>query len=245
MPQYHAHRQADGRLGRLRRVRSGPDRGGPPGAVACLVTGWRGGRQPGTEGDRRPRQATRPGARRGRRVGPQATHEGPLGALRAAYEEPTLTFAGPTDRASYEARLKEPGPGRQSHARRLLSLLDAGNTDREPAQVSSSGVRPWRRPDDADPRGRGRRRLRHPVSERLGGEGSKPWVAAYANDVFGYVPSVRVLKEGGYEGLEASIIRRSPRRSPSPSRKRSTGRPAAWWTRSGACTHDRPVRGPR
>lgn len=31
--------------------------------------------------------------------------------------------------------------------------------------------------------------------------GSNPvWVAGYSNDVFGYVPSVRVLKEGGYEG---------------------------------------------
>jgi len=26
------------------------------------------------------------------------------------------------------------------------------------------------------------------------------WVAGYSNDVFGYVPSLRVLTEGGYEG---------------------------------------------
>jgi hypothetical protein len=26
------------------------------------------------------------------------------------------------------------------------------------------------------------------------------WVAAYANDVMAYIPSLRVLKEGGYEG---------------------------------------------
>ncbi|MGH9660512.1 MAG: neutral/alkaline non-lysosomal ceramidase N-terminal domain-containing protein, partial [Bryobacteraceae bacterium] len=26
------------------------------------------------------------------------------------------------------------------------------------------------------------------------------WVAGYSNDVFAYIPSVRVLKEGGYEG---------------------------------------------
>ena len=26
------------------------------------------------------------------------------------------------------------------------------------------------------------------------------WVAGYSNDVFGYLPSLRVLKEGGYEG---------------------------------------------
>ena len=29
--------------------------------------------------------------------------------------------------------------------------------------------------------------------------GPAVWVAGYSNDVFGYVPSARVLKEGGYE----------------------------------------------
>jgi hypothetical protein len=31
------------------------------------------------------------------------------------------------------------------------------------------------------------------------------WVAGYSNDVFGYVPSARVLREGGYEGADAMI----------------------------------------
>ena len=34
---------------------------------------------------------------------------------------------------------------------------------------------------------------------------SQPWIAGYSNDVFGYVPSQRVLKEGGYEGGGAMI----------------------------------------
>ena len=29
-------------------------------------------------------------------------------------------------------------------------------------------------------------------------------IAGYSNDVFGYVPSLRVLKEGGYEGGDAN-----------------------------------------
>jgi hypothetical protein len=33
--------------------------------------------------------------------------------------------------------------------------------------------------------------------------GRSLWVAAYANDVFGYIPSSRVLREGGYEGGES------------------------------------------
>jgi neutral ceramidase len=35
--------------------------------------------------------------------------------------------------------------------------------------------------------------------------GRRLWVAGYSNDVFGYVPSVRVLREGGYEGGDAMI----------------------------------------
>ena len=31
------------------------------------------------------------------------------------------------------------------------------------------------------------------------------WVAGYSNDVFGYLPSLRVLREGGYEGGDAMI----------------------------------------
>ena len=31
------------------------------------------------------------------------------------------------------------------------------------------------------------------------------WAAGYSNDVFGYVPSERVLREGGYEGADAMI----------------------------------------
>ena len=41
------------------------------------------------------------------------------------------------------------------------------------------------------------------LQKELGGEDRTLWVAAYANDVIGYIPSVRVLKEGGYEGVES------------------------------------------
>jgi len=39
---------------------------------------------------------------------------------------------------------------------------------------------------------------------------SDTWIAGYSNDVFGYVPSRRVLKEGGYEGGDALINRPFP-----------------------------------
>src|SRR5262249_57707811 len=34
----------------------------------------------------------------------------------------------------------------------------------------------------------------------------KTWVAGYTNDVMAYIPSLRVLQEGGYEGREAMVI---------------------------------------
>ncbi len=42
-------------------------------------------------------------------------------------------------------------------------------------------------------------------SVRLKKELGKVWVTGYANDVMAYIPSLRVLKEGGYEG-ESSMI---------------------------------------
>ena len=36
------------------------------------------------------------------------------------------------------------------------------------------------------------------------------WVAGYSNDVFAYVPSERILKEGGYEGGGAMIYYGQP-----------------------------------
>lgn len=40
------------------------------------------------------------------------------------------------------------------------------------------------------------------LKRELSGSGAV-WIAGYSNDVFGYVPSLRVLREGGYEGGDA------------------------------------------
>jgi hypothetical protein len=39
---------------------------------------------------------------------------------------------------------------------------------------------------------------------------SRTWVSAYCNDVMAYIPSLRVLKEGGYEGATAMIYYAQP-----------------------------------
>lgn len=41
-------------------------------------------------------------------------------------------------------------------------------------------------------------------------DGPKIWVAGYSNDVFGYLPTLRVLKEGGYEGGGHMIYTKFP-----------------------------------
>jgi hypothetical protein len=47
------------------------------------------------------------------------------------------------------------------------------------------------------------------LKRELGGE--KLWVGAYCNDVFAYIPSLRILKEGGYEGGDAMVYYGQPR----------------------------------
>ena len=37
------------------------------------------------------------------------------------------------------------------------------------------------------------------------GRGTSTWVAGYSNDVMAYIPSLRVRKEGGYEGGESHV----------------------------------------
>jgi neutral ceramidase len=47
-------------------------------------------------------------------------------------------------------------------------------------------------------------------SLRLKKELGKVWVTGYANDVMAYIPSLRVLKEGGYEGARSMIYYGQP-----------------------------------
>ena len=126
------------------------------------------------------------------------------GTIRTAYRETTLRFGGPTDRASYEKRLNDPDTGRKGHARRMIEEFDHGRPIR--AEYPHYAVQAI---------GLGDRLTLLALSgevvvdyatrlgRELGSEGHPLWVAAYANDVVGYIPSYRVLKEGGYEALDS------------------------------------------
>jgi hypothetical protein len=126
------------------------------------------------------------------------------GPLRSAYVETTVHFAGPTDRASYEKLLDDANPGRQRHARRMIEALDRGRPIR--AEYPRYSVQAFALGDELTLVAlSGEVVVDYAIrlGRELGGEGKALWVAAYANDVIGYIPSVRVLREGGYEGGEA------------------------------------------
>jgi len=128
------------------------------------------------------------------------------GPIRTAFRLKTLQFA-PRTREDFEAELKVPLAAQARRARMMLDALDAGRTiDRidYPVQAVRFG--------------------RALTLVALGGEvvidynlrikrefpGEPIVVAGYSNDVMCYIPSARVLKEGGYEANDSMIYYGQP-----------------------------------
>jgi hypothetical protein len=118
------------------------------------------------------------------------------GPLRSLYREISLPLGPIPSREKY---LELSGSGnayRQRHARLILAQMDAGNLPRQipyPIQI-------WRFGRDLTLVGLAGEvgvdyALR--LKKELGPE--RTWVVAYANEVPCYIPSERVLREGGYE----------------------------------------------
>lgn len=140
-----------------------------------------------------------------------ATVEGVLGGtvepvhgpLEVGFKEVELKLVDPPSKEELEELLKDKNVYKQRLARHLLNELAAGRTlptsCRCPVQVIRFG-------DDL-------------LMAALGGEacvdyalrlrrefaGRRIWIASYSNDVFAYLPSERVLQEGGYEGGDAMV----------------------------------------
>jgi hypothetical protein len=126
------------------------------------------------------------------------------GALHTAYTETTIHFSGPTDRASYEKLLNDANQGRRRHAERMIEALNQGQPIR--AYYPHYSAHAFALGDQLTLIAlSGEVVVDYAIrlQKELGGVGRALWVAAYANDVIGYIPSERVLKEGGYEGGEA------------------------------------------
>jgi hypothetical protein len=119
------------------------------------------------------------------------------GAIRAALDTVTLEFATPPSREQLEERAKSTDKYDRRHAQVLLEELERTGEIRTTYPYLVQVVRFG---DDLTIVA-----LAGEVvvdySLRLKSElpSSAVWVAGYSNDVFGYVPSVRVLREGGYE----------------------------------------------
>lgn len=123
------------------------------------------------------------------------------GPMRAAFASASLPYAPAPDAATWKAKLTDENVHVQRHARLMLDLLAQGMPlpTSEPAPVHVV-------------------RLGDFTLVTLSGEvvvdyalaikrkyGDRVWVAGYTDTVAGYVPSLRVLTEGGYEGGGAML----------------------------------------
>ena len=125
------------------------------------------------------------------------------GPIRSALDTVILDFAEPPSRQQLEQKLKSKNKYERRHAKTLLNELEQTGRIRKTypyllqviqfsndlTMIALSGE------------------VVVDYSLRLKKElaGPKVWVAGYSNDVFGYLPTLRVLKEGGYEGGGAML----------------------------------------
>jgi hypothetical protein len=126
------------------------------------------------------------------------------GPLRGALAELELDYAPVPTRAEFEARLQTNGPA-ADHARRMLERLNQDGRLPErypyPVQLLQFGDQltlvALAGETCVDYSHRLKRELREPALSLSNAPAL--WVAGYCNDVMAYIPSARLLREGGYE----------------------------------------------
>ena len=125
------------------------------------------------------------------------------GPLRAAIEFPELQFQAPPPQAELEKQAQSSDGLVKRHAVRLLTQLKADGRIRDTVLYP---VQAW---GFTGPGARTGMTLLTLAGELVADYSvrfkntyghNQLWVAGYSNDVFGYIPSLRVLREGGYEG---------------------------------------------
>jgi hypothetical protein len=130
------------------------------------------------------------------------------GHLNTRFAEIKLPFASIPTREQLEANLQSPDKYEASRAKMLLTRIDAGQP-LEPAYPYP--IQTWTFGDDLRLVWLGGEVVVD-YSLRLKNElpGPKSWIAGYSNDVMAYIPSRRVLGEGGYEGGGAMVYYGQP-----------------------------------
>jgi hypothetical protein len=125
------------------------------------------------------------------------------GELSTSYREIDLPFENLPSREQLEKDQQSSNKYVASRAKLLLEKIDAG----KPLQTTYPfPVQAWRFGDDLQVVWLGGEVVID-YALRLKGDlpAGKAWIAGYANDVMAYIPSRRVLQEGGYEGREAMV----------------------------------------
>jgi hypothetical protein len=125
------------------------------------------------------------------------------GPLRVADEEIALAFAEIPTKEEWTRRA---GSENRFEAARAKVLLETIERDGGLSTTYPYPVLIWRFGDSLDWVFLGGEVVvdyAHRIKRNLGSD--RTWVAAYCNDVMAYIPSLRVLKEGGYEGGGAMV----------------------------------------
>jgi len=124
------------------------------------------------------------------------------GSLHTAYREIDLALDKLPSQEQIEADLKSDNV---YIVRRAAVLLDKLAQDGRLSQTYPYPVQVWRLGDLVITTLGGEVVVDYAVRLKSELPGSSNWVAGYCNDVMAYIPSARVLKEGGYEGETAMI----------------------------------------
>ena len=132
------------------------------------------------------------------------------GGFRAEFQQVSLAFGPLPTRARWQADLESPNFAARQRAARHLALLDAGKNI--PAAYERYPLQAWRLGDGPTWLALGGEVLVG-YAQRLKAElPATVWVAAYANDVMGYIPTKKALAEGGYEADSSMIYYGLPSR---------------------------------
>jgi hypothetical protein len=173
-----------------------------PGAQAMFVAGC------GADQNPLPRRTLEIAERYGKELASsvQAVVERPMrpveGLLVSAYEEVPLRLGELPDRKQIELDAKSSTMAVANRAKALLKTLDI---DGKLASTYPYPVQVWRIGDLTWLFLGGEVVVDYSLRFKRNLGSSKTWVSAYCNDVMAYIPSARVLKEGGYEGATAMI----------------------------------------
>ena len=125
------------------------------------------------------------------------------GPIRARYQTVDLLLQEPPSRAEFEKRAKGDDQSLRNHARLMLHYLDKDGKlwDRYPYPVQvwqfGGGLTFISLAGEVVADYSLRLKREHGWDDT--------WVSGYNNDVFAYIPSLRILQEGGYEGGGAMI----------------------------------------